>query len=127
MLCEKQYGEATILLKSTHGQNLKKTYSALIVVLEHLIFPGDYQVNDCVPEQLGHGTVKGFMTFEEALSIYLDAAEKPLSKEREDDTKIRFRDMLLHPEHGLRCLIYTLFLDNVISYLTMMRWIFQDF
>ena len=37
------------LLKSTHGQNLKKTYSALIVVLEHLIIPGDYQVivNDC--------------------------------------------------------------------------------
>ena len=95
------------LLKSTHGQNLKKTYSALIVVLEHLIIPDDYQVNDCVPEQLGHGTVKGFMTFEEALSIYLDAAEKPLSKEREDDTKIRFRDVLLHPEHGLRCLIYT--------------------
>ena len=58
-------------------------------------------------EQLRHGTVKGFMTFEEALSIYLDAAEKPLSKEREDDTKIRFRDMLLHPEHGLRRLIYT--------------------
>ena len=95
------------LLKSTHGQNLKKTYSALIVVLEHLIIPGDYQVNDCVPEQLGHWTVKGFMTFEEALSIYLDAAEKPLSKEREDDTKIRFRDMPLHPEHSLRSLIYT--------------------
>ena len=82
------------LLKSTHGQNLKKTYSALIVVLEHLIIPGDYQVNDYVPEQLGHGTVKGFMTFEEALSIYLDAAEKPLSKEREDDTKIHFRGMV---------------------------------
>ena len=58
-------------------------------------------------EQLGHGTVKGFMTFEEALSIYLDAAEKPMSKEREDNTKIRFRDMLLNPEHCLRCLIYT--------------------
>ena len=39
-----------------------------------------------VPEQLGHGTVKDFTTFEEALSIYLDAAEQPLSKEREDDT-----------------------------------------
>ena len=95
------------LLKSTHGQNLKNTYSTHIVVLEHLIIPGDYQVNDCVPEQLEHGTVKGFMTFEEALSIYLDAAEKPLSEEREDDTKTCFRDMLLHPEHGLRCLIYT--------------------
>ena len=44
MLCEKQYGEATIPSKFTHGQNLKKTYSALIVVLEHLIIPGDYQV-----------------------------------------------------------------------------------
>ena len=115
------------LLKSTHGQNLKKTYSALIVVLEHLIIPGGYQVNDCVLEQLGHGTVKGFMTFEEALSIYLDAAEKPLSKEREDDTKIRFRDMLLHPEHGLRCLIYTHVSGQCYIILDNDEMVLQDF
>ena len=65
------------LLKSTHGQNLKKTYSALIVALGYLIIPGDYQVNDSVPEHLGHGTVKGFMTFEEALSNILMQQRNP--------------------------------------------------
>lgn len=96
------------LLVETNSQSFKNKLNCLISILESLQSPSNSNTHidrlniSQEPEEFLHGAI---FDYKDALDLYADFIGANLDV-RIDDLSSRLRDDLLHPEHGLRCIIY---------------------
>lgn len=93
------------LLNATSSQTRKNILHGLITTFETLFTPSSSRtdIDIVVSDSSEYCYPRGIIDFEEAFALYADfiGAESV----RKDDVSNRFCDDLLHPEHGLRCLV----------------------
>lgn len=94
------------LLNATSSQSRKNKLHGLITILEKLFTPSSSRTDMDIVESDSseYFYPKGIIDFEAALDLYADFIG--VESVRKDDVSNRFCYDLLHPEHGLRCLVY---------------------
>ena len=85
-----------------------------MTILEEMLIPTDYKVKD-FDDMSDVNKVIGFMKFEKAFDIYIDVAEITIESIRQNTLHTKFKEDLLHRNHGLACfLLESIFGDKYI-------------
>ena len=117
--CKVKNNKVAILscINSTRDHNLKQRFSGILTVLETLLLPSTYNMEqdiDVIEAGFAESDHKcgGIIEFNEAFDLYIDHIDngkmESACKPREDILKSQFLLDILNDKYGLRCLVMTI-------------------